>query len=204
MKKLSTLGVTLSILLSISFMARPAAAKRSMPKGVAIVHEGVRYEAVHFGKSTEKKIQAIDIKSGAKLWELVIYKVRVDPKLERDVQEVFINSMKVDGDKLIMTNEYKEEFVVDLTKRKVISRKVRGREAHSCDSDSDCMTTCAQGAINKDWYAKNKKGLGTCKDGCTRKGTKPARCMAGICTRIGRNGKPDPSCTKKLLWYYTP
>ena len=47
-------------------------------------------------------------------------------------------------------------------------------------------------------------GLGACKDGCTQKGTKPARCIEGICTRIGRDDKPDASCTRKLLWFYTP
>ena len=103
-----------------------------------------------------------------------------------------------------MTNEYEEEFVVDLTKRKVISKKVRGRKAYSCKADGDCMTTCAQGAINASWYEANKKGLGACKDGCTRKGTKPARCIEGICTRIGRDNKPDASCTRKLIWFYTP
>lgn len=203
MNKFSIPGAIIAII-AITCIALPAAAKRIAPKPVSIVHQGVRYEAVHFGSDRGNRIQAIDIKTDEKLWDLVIYEVKLDPNLERDVQDVFINSMKIEGDKLHLTNESQEEFVVDLSKRRLISRKIKVPGAYACSEDADCTTTCAQGAINKTWHEKNNKSLATCKDGCSRQGTRPARCIAGACTRIGRDNKPDLSCTRKLIWEIMP
>ena len=99
-------------------------AARMMPESVkAIEHNGVKYMAPHPGvcqgieHPTETKmghIQAWDIETGEMLWGKEVYKVKYDPLMERDAQDVFIVSLKIEGDKLIVTNELNREFIIDL------------------------------------------------------------------------------------------
>jgi outer membrane protein assembly factor BamB len=52
--------------------------------------------------------------TGEKLWEKYLYKVRLDPAVERDVQDVFIQQMYLDNpNRLILENERGEWFVLD-------------------------------------------------------------------------------------------
>ena len=72
---------------------------------------------------------------------------------------------------------------------------------YSCRADADCIKTVVQGALNKAWFEVHRTRLLTGRDGCAAKGTKPPRCINGICTGISHNGKPDPACTrKKIVW----
>ena len=103
----------------------PAGAKRLAPKDVKpVVHEGIRYEVRHWevtgGKNrTGGFIEAWDVATNRKLWELNIYKLSYDPELEKDVQDVFIASLKLAGDKLVAVNERGEKFHVDINTREV-------------------------------------------------------------------------------------
>ena len=48
------------------------------------------------------------------LWIRQIYVVKYDPDLEGDVQDVYIKKIKVKGNSLIITNERKSEYQLNL------------------------------------------------------------------------------------------
>ncbi len=95
----------------------PASAKRAAPRAVVpVVADGVRYsapaEAMGF-------VVAAAADSGRELWRARIYEVRVDPNLERDVQDVFITSLALGGGTLLITNERGGRYALDMKTRKV-------------------------------------------------------------------------------------
>jgi hypothetical protein len=101
-------------------------AKRAAPKNVTpVISEGVMYSAPHRGRTKGEQnggfIQAVDLDTGKFLWELQVYQIKYDPKLERDVQEIYITSLELVKGNLEILNEAGDKFVVDLAKRKVIS-----------------------------------------------------------------------------------
>jgi hypothetical protein len=49
----------------------------------------------------------------------MIYRIRYDRNLERDVQDVFIAEIHLEGKALFVTNQSSERFVMDLTYGKV-------------------------------------------------------------------------------------
>lgn len=105
-----------------------AEAKRAAPKEVdPVIHKGIRYVAAHFKMEGKEfghgYIEAWDIASNRKLWDLRIYEEKYDPYIERDVQDVFITSLTIKDDHLVVTNERGEVYEVDLRTRKI--RKVK-------------------------------------------------------------------------------
>ncbi len=95
----------------------PVFAKRSAPADVApIVIKGVEYSAPHDAMGF---VVVKGISSGKELWRVRIYEVRVNPELERDVQDVFITALVAKDDTLLITNERGEKYALDLKTRKV-------------------------------------------------------------------------------------
>ena len=103
----------------------PVEAKRLAPEDVKpVVHKGVRYEVRHWeitrGKAqTGGFVEAWDVATNRKLWERNIYGITYNPDLEKDVQDVFITSLTLVGDKLVAVNERGEKFHIDISTRKV-------------------------------------------------------------------------------------
>lgn len=98
-------------------------AKRAAPQPVApVVHDGVKYTAPNANGRTGL-IEARSEKTGEKLWDVVVYKVEIDPKLEEDVQWVFITGLAVRDNTLVVTNEKNEQYVVDMKTHKVEKAK---------------------------------------------------------------------------------
>jgi len=94
-------------------------AKRLGPKPVTpVVHDGVKYLAPN-NNGREGRLEARKVDTGEKLWDAVIYAVKIDPNLEEDVQWVFITALEINGDKLHVTNGKNEEYTLDLKTRKV-------------------------------------------------------------------------------------
>lgn len=111
------------LVMAVAMLALAAAgeawAKRAAPKPVApVVHNGVQYTAPH-ASGREGKIVACDANSGKRLWELVVYTVKINPNLEEDVQWVFITGLAIKGDKLLVNNEKGVQYAVDLATRQV-------------------------------------------------------------------------------------
>ena len=106
-----------SLIPSLLLATLVAEAKRGAPMEVLPVKVGnIEYSAPH-RNGTHKQmgfIEARDLKSGKLIWSRQIYAVKYDPDLEGDVQDVFIRNIKVKGNSLIVTNERKSEYQLDL------------------------------------------------------------------------------------------
>ena len=50
-----------------------------------------------------------------------------------------------------------------------------------CNADSDCMNSCALGAVNAGWYATHAGSFVDCLDGCANQLSAPPRCVDGSC-----------------------
>ena len=81
----------------------PAVAKRVAPAEVTpVTADGVTYSATHECMGC---VQATDDTTKARLWWRQIYTVRFDPKLEQDVQSVYIKTLEKNGSVLVITSE---------------------------------------------------------------------------------------------------
>lgn len=111
MKKLLGIGILL-LILCIS----ESVAKRVVPSKVTPVQVGSIEYSVPHGKSQNQMgcIDARKVGSGELLWIRQIYVVKYDPGLEGDVQDVYIKNIKLKGNSLIITNERKSEYQLNL------------------------------------------------------------------------------------------
>jgi len=111
-----------SLISSLLLATLVAEAKRGAPMEVLPVKVGnIEYSAPH-RNGTHKQmgfIEARDLKSGKLIWSRQIYAVKYDPDLEGDVQDVFIKSITVEGNNLIITNERNSKYQLDLNSLKV-------------------------------------------------------------------------------------
>ena len=104
-----------------------AFAKRVAPAAVApVIQEGVRYTAPN-DDGGRAYIEAWNVQTGRKLWDLTVFTNRIDPKLEADVQWVFIKSMTIQDGRLVITSEKGTVYRIDLTARKVVQAGRPGR-----------------------------------------------------------------------------
>jgi len=99
--------------------------KRSAPAPVdPVVHEGVRYEALQWGKARNLGqnggyVSAHDATFGKELWLQKVYDVTYDGDMEDDKRDVFITSLAISGNCLIVEDERGEHYSLDLKTRKV-------------------------------------------------------------------------------------
>jgi outer membrane protein assembly factor BamB len=64
-------------------------------------------------------IIATDTRTRREIWRKRIYRVKIDPALERDVQDVFIASLTIAHGNLFITNERGRRYALELSTRKV-------------------------------------------------------------------------------------
>lgn len=108
-------------LVALLLAVTPVTAKRSAPQPVApVTANGVEYTAP---PEQMGFVIATDTKTHKELWRARIYAVRIDPNLERDVQDNFITTLVIEGGSLIVTNERGESYLLDLATRKVTKRR---------------------------------------------------------------------------------
>src|SRR5436305_12641729 len=80
-------------------------AKRGAPAKVEpVIDQGVRYIAPN-DDGRRAYIEAWDVQTNKKLWDLTIFVNRIDPNLEEDVQWVFIKALRFQDGTLIVTPE---------------------------------------------------------------------------------------------------
>ena len=97
-------------------------AKRGAPAEVLPVTVGnIKYSVPHRNGTHRKMglLEARDLKSGKLIWSRQIYAVKYDPDMEGDVQDVFIKSINVEGNSLIITNERNSKYQLDLNSLEV-------------------------------------------------------------------------------------
>jgi hypothetical protein len=115
-------GNTRAVML-IALVLAPCLApgKRTAPEQVApVVHEGIRY-VVPNDDRRRGYIEAWDVQTNKKLWDLTVFTNRIDPNLEEDVQWVFIKALSIRDGKLIVTTERGATYQIDL-KTRVITK----------------------------------------------------------------------------------
>ena len=106
-----------------------ALAKRVAPVMVEpVIHQGVRYIAPN-DDGRRGYIEAWDVRTNKKLWDLTIFTNRIDPKLEEDVQWVFIKALNIRDGALMVTSERDKIYRVDL-KTKTVTQG--GDHGQSC------------------------------------------------------------------------
>jgi hypothetical protein len=117
------IGCGLLVILALVAIVPSVQAKRAAPSAVEPVIIGsVRYSADATPEFMGFVI-ATDVSSGKELWRQRIYKVAINPSLERDVQWVFIASLRQEGGALLISNERGENFRLDLATRKITKRR---------------------------------------------------------------------------------
>jgi hypothetical protein len=113
------------IVVALALSSSLAFAKRiGPPKVEPISHEGVRYVAPN-DDGRRAYIEAWDVRANRKLWDLTVFTNRIDPKLEEDVQWVFIKTLTLQDDALIVTAERDQTYQINL-KTKAITQSDSG------------------------------------------------------------------------------
>jgi hypothetical protein len=102
-------------LMLLSLTNTDAALAKRLPAPIAqpAVANGIKYVAPN-KIGTKGIIQAWNIKTGKKLWEKTLYTVRLNPKLETDVQWLYIQSIQIKGNQIIATNEQNQRYSINL------------------------------------------------------------------------------------------
>lgn len=102
------------LLVILVLVATPCLAKRvPAPKVPPMESGGIRYVAPNTNGRTAY-VEAWDIRTGRKLWTAKVFTNRIRPRLERDVQWVYIKKLEIVGQRLIATDERGGTHVVDL------------------------------------------------------------------------------------------
>jgi hypothetical protein len=96
-----------------------ALAKRIAPAKVEpVIYQGVRYIAPN-DDGRRAYIEARDVQTNKKLWDLTIFTNRIDPTLEEDVQWVFIKALSIRDGTLTVTSERDKIYRIDLKTKAV-------------------------------------------------------------------------------------
>jgi len=117
MSKPLAVPLLLVVLLSVD----SASAKRAAPKPVPpVVYKGITYSAPNnFGMINY--VLASD-SAGKELFRIKVFEMPIDPKLEEDVQWVFITDLVLKGDSLQVKDEKGRCYVINLD-TKAVKRK---------------------------------------------------------------------------------
>lgn len=102
----------------------PEGKRVAPPEVEPVLIDGLRIEAVHWGRSrgfgqNGGYIAAIDPASGEEVWTLNVYTVAYNPALEEDVQDVFIETMQAVDGNLVIADEEGRRYRVDVATKTV-------------------------------------------------------------------------------------
>ena len=101
------------ILLLTGVLPQLASAKRGAPVKVdPVICDGIRYVAPN-DDGRRGYIEAWNIGTNKKLWELTLFTNSIDPNLEEDVQWVFIKALNIQDDRLLATSENGKTYQID-------------------------------------------------------------------------------------------
>ena len=123
MSRFVLIFVALALLLPSLALAKRVAPAKIEP----VVHQGVRYIAPN-DDGRRAYIEARDVQTNKKLWDLTIFTNRIDPTLEEDVQWVFIKALNIRDGALVVTSERDKIYRVDL-KTKTVTESERPNPA---------------------------------------------------------------------------
>ena len=122
-------------LLLTLFMFQLASAKRIVPVKVEpVIHRGVRYVAPN-DDGHRGYIEAWNVGTNKKLWELTIFTNRIDPNLEEDVQSMFIKTLNIRDGKLVVTSERGTTYQVDVNTKEITQSNSQSSPSRGAISD---------------------------------------------------------------------
>ena len=115
---------TITIAFIVLISAVTLFCKRGAPRPVTpVTHNGVVYSAPN-SNGKNAAVVASDAETGRKLWQVTIFETKIDPKLEEDVQWIFITEMRLSGDSLLIKDEHSRCWRLELPTRKVSRRYI--------------------------------------------------------------------------------
>jgi len=138
------------------FLSGLASAKRAASAKVEpVIYEGVRY-VVPNDDGRRAYIEAWDVRINKKLWDLTAFTNRIDPKLEEDVQWVFIDKLRVQDGTLMVTSERGKTYQIDLKTKAVTQSDLAGSPAPDGvaqlhDVPETVKRAIANGSLAKDY-----------------------------------------------------
>ena len=117
------------IFVAVALLPSFALAKRIAPVKVEpVIHEGIRYVAPN-DDGRRAYIEAWDVQTNKKLWDLTVFINRIDPNLEEDVQSIFIKALNIRDGALVVTSERDKIYRVDL-KTKAVTQSTHVQEGN--------------------------------------------------------------------------
>jgi len=121
------------ILLLTLLLPQLTSAKRLPPAKVdPVIYEGVRYVAPN-DDGLRGYIEAWNVGTNKKLWELTLFTNPIDPNIEEDVQWVFIKMLNIEDGRLMVTSEGGKTYQVDINTKAI--------------TQSDSLSSPSPGAI---------------------------------------------------------
>ena len=138
----------------MTFLPCLAGAKRLPPATAApMVYQGIRYVATN-DDGRRAYIEAWDVQTNKKLWDLTVFTNRIDPKLEEDVQWVFINTLSVHDHTLIVTSERGTTYQIDLQTKAIAQSEAAWSAATDVIAHSPDIPELIDKAIANESLAK--------------------------------------------------
>jgi len=118
---------------SMLLLPQLTSAKRIAPAKVdPVIYEGIRYVAPN-DDGRRGYVEAWNVVTNKKLWDLTIFRNRIDPNLEEDVQWVFIKGLDMHDGGLLITSESGKTYQVDVNTKAI--------------TQSDSLSSPSPGAI---------------------------------------------------------
>jgi len=131
-----------------------ASAKRAAPARVEpVIHDGIRYVAPN-DDGRRAYIEAWDGQTNKKLWELTVFTNRIDPKLEEDVQWVFIDKLGARDGTLMVKSESGNTYQVDLKTKAVTQSELVSSPEPRVSTQSSKIPDAIEKAIASGRLAK--------------------------------------------------
>lgn len=104
--------VIVVILFAFSVYVTPVEAKRLAPLPVeSVTFGGIRYSVIN---DKVGYVEAWDIQNNQQLWKKEIYNINYSDFLEKDVQDAYITSLRIEDNVLLVTDENGKIYKVDL------------------------------------------------------------------------------------------
>ena len=130
-------------------------AKRGAPAKVEpVIDQGIRYIAPK-DDGRRAYIEAWDVRTNKKLWELTVFTNRIDPKLEEDVQWVFIKALEIRDGTLMVTSERGKTYQVDLTTKAITQSELSWSPPPDTATQLNNVPEAIEKAITNGPLAKN-------------------------------------------------
>lgn len=114
MKRIIMLTLIIAVI-SFLFCSLAEAKRGPAPEVEPVTYKGIKFIAPNTPQRMGY-VEAWDIKKNIKVWEQKMYDIAINPIMESDVQWLFISSLKIRNDKLIVTEEKGKYYEVYIPK----------------------------------------------------------------------------------------